>query len=526
MEKTRSKSKTKSHGNTQKEVKGRNEEEEFFDNILDIDISKPRSGYIIFSTEQKIDYDHAKDGIGGRAAIVSEKWNKLTKKQKEVYEKKAEEDAKRYERDMGLVKKYLLNPDKLKDSRTPFALFKDIYVHDYMNDNDVDYSTASEQARIEWNSMSKSEKDAWNDQLNKEKETLKDIRNYKPGFKNAYALYVHDRIVYDGLSRTDATADWAKVGKKIKEKYEKKAAEENEANEKLRDLYEIANGLKPKRPRGAIAIFMAELSQTDIETKNFLQEAHKRYKELSDDEKAYYEKQHKILQLKYSIKKNEFKKSNPEKLARSPSGYSLWLSDNKEKVKMNDGEKFNIGEFSSKAHEAWLKEPQHVRDDYNNRAQKLKEESLEATRFEDKPIRPLNPYNLFVKSYLEENRNKSLKGLTPTERMTKCGEAWHKLSDNQKKVYSDKYDKELEVYNDQMAEYTEKLEQNFKNRKNKSQSKFRSNIQSKRLQSASKRMSSKSKSKGASQIMSQPKEVVKAEDPKYNKDKSKSVKKK
>ena len=525
MEKSRSKSKTKSHGKTTKDVKGRNEEEDFFDNILDIDISKPRSPYAIYSSEQKIDYDQKK-GIGERSVLISEMWKKLSKKQKEAYEKKSEEESNRYEKDMALVKKYLLNPDKLKDSRTPYALFKDIYVHDYMNNNDVDYATASDQARIEWNSMSKSEKDVWSDQLNKEKETLKDIRNYKPGFKNAYALYVHDRIVYDGLNRAEATADWSKVGKKIKEKYEKKAAEENEANEKLRDLYEIANGLKPKRPRGAIAIYMAELSQTDIETKNFLQEAHKRFKELSDDEKAYYEKQHKILQLKYSIKKNEFKKSNPEKLARTPSGYALWLAENKEKIKMNHGEKFNIGEFSTKAHEVWLKEPQHVRDDYNNRAQKLKDESLEATRFEDKPVRPMNTYNLFVKSYLEENRNKSLKGLTAPERMVKCGEAWHKLSENQKKVYADKYEKELEVYNDQMAEYTEKLEQNFNNRKNKSQSKFRDTIQSKRLKSASKRMSSKSKSKGASQIMSQPKVAAKVDDAKKDKERSKSVKKK
>ena len=64
-------------------------------------------------------------------------------------------------------------------------------------------------------------------------------------------------------------------------------------NEKLRDLWEIASGIKPKRPRGSFAIFCAELSQNkSIETGNFLQEAAKRFKALDDSEREIYEKQH------------------------------------------------------------------------------------------------------------------------------------------------------------------------------------------------------------------------------------------
>jgi hypothetical protein len=520
MDKIRSKSKNQEA--TNKYIKGRNEEENFFDNILDIDISKPRNAFALFSSNTRVVYDKSK-GIGARTVIVSERWSKLSMKEKEVYGKKAEEEVKRYEKNLALVKKFLLNPDKLKDSRTPYALFKDVYVHNYMNDNDVGFRAAAEQARIEWNSLSISEKDVWKDQLEKEKETLAHIKNFKPGFKKAYALYVHDRIVYDNLNRTEAMAEWSIVSQKIKEKYEKKAAEENEANEKLRDLYEIANGLKPKRPNGPIAIFMAELSQTNIATKNFIQEGYKRYEELSDEKKLYYEKQSKILQLKYSIKKTEFNKANPEKLNKTPTGYQLWLKDSKDRIKIND-EGFNIGEFSSKAYETWLKEPEHVREDYKKRSMKLKEDSIEATRFDDKPEKPLGPYIAFSKSYLEENKNKSLKGLLQKEKFIKVGEAWEKLSEKEKNVYKYKYEKELEIYNKEMAEYAEKLELNFKNKKNKSQSKFREQIQSKRLKSASKRMSSKSKSKGASQIMTQPKKDVKVEDIKQRK-KSKSTKK-
>ena len=42
--------------------------------------------------------------------------------------------------------------------------------------SDVDYSAASSQAKLEWNSMTGFEKDAWRKQLEKEKDSLKNIK--------------------------------------------------------------------------------------------------------------------------------------------------------------------------------------------------------------------------------------------------------------------------------------------------------------------------------------------------------------
>ena len=43
----------------------------------------------------------------------------------------------------------------------------------------------------------------------------------------------------------------------------------------------------------------------------------------------------------------EFKKSNPEKLSRGPSGYNLYAQENKDKISP-DRDKFAKGEFLAK----------------------------------------------------------------------------------------------------------------------------------------------------------------------------------
>ena len=119
------------NNNTDMNVIGLNEKEEFFNNILIIYISKPRIAYHIFSSEQKIEYNSHNEGMGKRQAAVSEMWKKLSVMEKEVYEKKHLEEVKKYEKNFFLVKKYLLNPDIFNDSRTPFTLYKEVFVHYY-----------------------------------------------------------------------------------------------------------------------------------------------------------------------------------------------------------------------------------------------------------------------------------------------------------------------------------------------------------------------------------------------------------
>ncbi len=509
----------KSQKKSTKPEKTLSEEDLFFENILTLDVKKPRNAFTLFIKDQDIKVDKD-NNIGEATKAAREKWKALNKSKKEQYIKKAEEDKQRHEHNMALVKKYIINIDLLNGSKTPYLLFKENFIYDYQKENDCTYQEASEQAYNLWQNFSTEEKKDWEHQLNKEKEALGQIRQFKSGKRSGYGIFVSDMVTREGKSKDEATAAWHKATDKTKNKYIERAKEENEKNEKLRDLWEIASGIKPKRPRGAFAIFCAELSQNkSIETGNFLQEAHKRFKALDDADKELYEKQHKILQLKYQIKMQEFKKSNPEKLSKGPTGYNLYAQDKKDKVQA-DGDKLVSGEFFSKIHDMWLKEPESVRDQYNKKAKDLREEQLEQTRFDDKPIKPLTAYNRFIRKFIADNKTK-LKGLHQTDLFRKASEAWGNLSSKEKTKLEDEYKNELNTYNQEMIEYTEKLQQNF-NSRSKSQSKFRVQIQSKRLKSASKKLSSKSKSKDASQ-MTQPK--IKEDTKKMN-SKSKDKKKK
>ena len=470
-----------------KHIKGVNEKEEFLNNILNIDISPPKTGFQIFNTEQRI------KSFKERSTIVSQKWKHLSKLEKDEYEKKYKEDKIRYDKNMYLVKKYLLNPVILYNTRTPFHLFRDVYVNGDMNENGVDYATASEMARLEWNALTRFEKEEWKMQLKKEKDSLKDIKNYKQSFKSAYALFVHDRIVFNGKTRNEASEEWKSVGNNTKKKYEEKAKIENEENERIKDLFEIVNGLRPKRPNGPIALFMAELSNTNIKTENFLKEAHDLFRSLSSDKKKEYEIKHKILQLKYELKMKEIKNLN-DKTKKTPSGFQLYFQEHKDKIKMNENEKFNIGQFNKKCHEAWLKEPERIREEFNNRAQKMKDSSLEPIYFEDKLIKPMKPYNSFTKNYLEVNK-KILKDLKPVQRIERSAQAWKELKEEEKIKFQDQYEK-------QMKEYEESKDSNNFNCRNKASmvSMFRDQIQNKRLKSKNNRISINTENKERSRL--------------------------
>ena len=51
---------------------------------------------------------------------------------------------------------------------------------------------------------------------------------------------------------------WKKLSSSEKEKYKKYAEYENKDREKLREIYELVNGVKPKKPAGAFRVFLQE----------------------------------------------------------------------------------------------------------------------------------------------------------------------------------------------------------------------------------------------------------------------------
>jgi hypothetical protein len=80
--------------------------EDFEDVLMDINLKKPRSAYILYATEMM-----SKDKVsnfGQASKMISKKWQKLSQSDRKKYEDLSEKDKERYQHHLELVKKHLL----------------------------------------------------------------------------------------------------------------------------------------------------------------------------------------------------------------------------------------------------------------------------------------------------------------------------------------------------------------------------------------------------------------------------------
>ena len=490
-------SKSKSHSNKSFQ----DEEEEFFNNIMEIDLTKPRTAYILFSKDQYAGMEEGDKKLGDKSSKIGEKWKTLGKSQREKYVKKAEEDRKRYDNCFAKVKKFLLNPDSAKEHRTAFNLFKDNYIYEELSNNNLTMDEAKKNAKAAWDSLNKNEKDEWKDQLEREKQVINELGDFKHGKSNPYTVYINHMVKNERIPLEEAREKWKKTSNKERSKYEKIAEENNLENDKLRDLYEIVSGKEPKKPVGSFGLFMAEMSNSDqIEDKqNFIKSCRDLWVNLPKEEVESYERKHKALSLKYQIKKEEFNKMNKGLKPKSASGYNLFCTDQSKILREKYGEShvFSKGSLFSEVASAWHKLGPTKKEEYNNKAKEIREENLDKSSiYNNKPEKPSGPYQVFVKEYLENNKKK-LENMIQADRFRKAAEAWRNTSDKDKKKYKEKHEVAKEKYDDEMIKFTadlEAYENDDANRsRRKSKSKVGSYLQSQRMKSMTKLISSKSK---------------------------------
>ena len=494
----RSKSKDKHHS------KFRTEEDEFFENIMEINLTKPRTGYGLFSQDFYASLPEGeKANISVHASKIAEKWRNSNKSTREKYQKKALEDKNRYDLDLAKVKKYLINPDRIREHSSAYNLFRDAFVYEEMLKNKCSKKEAISLAREAYKHLSEEEKEEWRAHYDNEKKTINSLGDYKPGKSNAYAEYIHDKVKNERMGLEHARELWKKVSKTDKDKYEKIAEETNAEKGKLRDLYDMISGDAPKKPVGSFGLFMAEkASDEDInKNENYIKQCRDIWEKLPTSEKEEYEKKHKALSLKYEIKKNEYLKYKKAIKPKNISGYNLFQSDYAKTTKEKKGEDFvyGRGEFFAEASKAWASLGEKSKEEYLNRAKEINEENKEKSQIiHNPPIKPTPVYATFVKEHLEKNKKK-YEGLAQSERFKKAGEAWGKISDREKESYNQKYEEAKEKYDEEIMKYAEELQEYEKNNtsKSKSKSKISNYIHSQRLKSQTKLISSKSKSQNA-----------------------------
>ena len=193
---------------------------------------------------------------------------------------------------------------------------------------------------------------------------------------------------------------WSVLPTSMKSKFKKYAESINEEREKLNDIYELINGMKPKLPKGPFKIFMQEkLKEKEI---NDFNEGKKLWNELNDDEKEKYLKKAHRLKLAYQYKNMIYKKKIKKYMPKKPSALSIYIKENHNKKSFKE----SYDEFNNL--------PDEKKNEYNEKyrlEKKLYNEKMKQFKncVFDMPKPPLNEYNLYKKErYSELKKKKNL----------------------------------------------------------------------------------------------------------------------
>jgi len=231
---------------------------DFEENILDIDIKKPRSSFNFYILDMR-EKHKLKGSITLMSSEFAEKYKALSSTELLKYEKMAEEDRKRYESHMALVKKYVLEKP-FKEKATAYSIFIDEKLREARENNEEDLKEVKKKFKSEWeDNMTSEEKNVYKEKLEKHCEFYDELKksNRPP---NAYALFAKDQLSKarennKTLTLKDVAPIWAKSSNAVKERYAVYAQEVAEEARKHRNIYELAYGIKPKLPISAFRFY-------------------------------------------------------------------------------------------------------------------------------------------------------------------------------------------------------------------------------------------------------------------------------
>ena len=442
---SRSKSKSKSPGRKSQKTQVFDEDE--LDPILEnINLKRPRTMYNHFCMEEIEKYKKKNKGdkihLAEFSKEMGKKWKELSDKEKKRYKEQFEEDKMKFKRDLQIIRHYLFKDynDNVRSPPTAYRIFLNEKLREGF-ENDLDPKVVKAKASKEWRMMSEEDRNTY-------KERKKENDNWFEKAKNtrkvtALSIFVQNTIqtAKDKHKEVPTLREiaplWKKLSSSEKSKYKDWANEINEEREKLQDIYDLVNGVKPKRPAGAFRVFLQEKAKE--KALHSLQEGRKLWDKLSDDEKEEYLKKAHRTRLAYKYKKMIYDKKIKKIMPKRPgNAYAQFLKDKR-------GQKVPKGE---KAVVYWKEDYENLTKDekkkYKAKAEKEKEK-YEAKMKEfrkyvfDMPKRPLNAFNLYVRDRIPDLKKK--KENTPTTELIKiAAKEWR----NEDGVSQVKYERKAE----------------------------------------------------------------------------------
>lgn len=491
--------------------------DEIMENIA---LKRPRSGYTHFCIEEVEKFKNKnktkKIDLRTFSGECAAKWAKLSQKEKAKYQELFEEDKIKFRKDLETVKHYLFMDynDVVRRPPTAYRIFLNQRLREGFDKN-LDPKIVKKEASDEWRKMSLEDKSEFMEKKRDNDdwfERAKKTRKVTP-----LTLFVQKavKVAKDQGKEVprlvDLTATWKSLKSSDKEKYARYADEINQDRERLQNIYELVNGVKPRRPAGAFRVFLQEKAKN--KALSSLKEGRDMWEKLSEDEKEVYLKKAHTCRLAYKYKKMIYNKKIKKILPKKPAtAYGHFLKE-KKGIKIPKGEK---------AVAYWYKEfeqlPKDKKRKYEDKAIKDKEryerkmEEFKNVVF-DMPKRPLTAFSLYVRDRIPDLKKKNEK--TPVQQLLKiAAKEWQKEDGVSQAKYEKKADYDKKRFKKQLKDFetlgyykknyrAEKSENKSKRTRDEDESETESEVErktkkKKRSSSSSKKGSKKTRSKSKS----------------------------
>ena len=409
-------------------------EDEKIDRILkDITLKRPHSAYAIFLSNEiesiKAKNKDQKIVLKEINPIIIEKWHNLKEEEKKKYEKLYDEENYRYKAGIELVSHYIFKDSNFNSLNIVPTAYR-IYLNEKLREGfeqGLDPKEVKKEASLSWAEMPKEKKQIYIDKKRENDNWFAKAQNIKK--ISPTTLFVQEQIekaetkgIEPPLVK-DLLESWNTLSDDVKKRFEKYAQELNEEKEKLRDLYDILYGLKPKKPKGAFKVFVREQAKNN-KFKNF-QDSSDLWNKLSEEEKEKYLMKSHRLQLAYKYKKMIYKKKIKKILPRKPLIANLIFLKEKKGHKPPNGEGFikywqsiyeNLPPEKKKKYEEMAKKD---RENYEKKISQFKNKIF------DMPKNPISPFSMYL-----IDRIPDLKKQKPKEHMKnfikQVAEEWQK----------------------------------------------------------------------------------------------------
>ena len=403
-------------------------DEDQLDEIMDnITLRRPKSAYTIYCKEKFEEYK--KEATNPNFILFSRecspKWAQLPDEEKDIYIKKYEEERNKYLYEVEIVRHYLFKDynDVVQCSITPYKLFLNERMIEGFEKN-LDPKDVKISASKDWKSMPIKEKKIYKNRKEENDNFFEKVKKLKK--VSGISLFIQKVIEMakkkdEPIPKLEEIKDgWKELPLSMKTKFKKYAQSINEEREKLNDIFELINGIKPRLPSGPYSIFIKEkLKENEI---NDLNEGKKLWKQLNEDEKEIYLKKAHRLKLAYQYKKMIYNKKIRRFLPKKPSTLN------------------------------------NQKDKYDEKMEKYKNCVF------DLPQPPLNEYNLYQKEKNSELKKEN--NLTSNEIQKIIAKEWKEDEDLQLKYQKmaeenrKRFKKQMEEFN-KLGYYTKKHNKYF-----------------------------------------------------------------